>query len=101
MAPFDVPHLTHDMILRFMGVNFSAIVGGSAQIPSSIGGTAKPHFLEDLPTTAAPPAPDTSKSPEQAKAMWEGALLLSSPLQRHNSRRHPQRTTTQAQRRSC
>ncbi|KAJ6560307.1 Alpha/Beta hydrolase protein [Mycena capillaripes] len=71
MAPFDVPHITHDMILRFMGVNFSAIVGGSAQIPSSIGGMAKPHFLEDRPTTAAPPAPDTSKSPEQAKAMWE------------------------------
>ncbi|KAJ3480480.1 hypothetical protein NLJ89_g12275 [Agrocybe chaxingu] len=45
MAPFDVPHITHDMILRFMGVNFTALVDGSARIPSA--------------------------TPEQDKAMWE------------------------------
>ncbi|KAJ7887601.1 Alpha/Beta hydrolase protein [Mycena olivaceomarginata] len=58
MAPFDVPHISHDMILRFMGVNFSAIFEG-------------PHFLEEVPTAAATVAPETGKSPQQAKAMWE------------------------------
>jgi len=71
MAPFDVPHVSHDMILRFMGVNFSAIVDGSAKIPSSIGTASKPHFLENLPTATATTAADTGKSPQQAKAMWE------------------------------
>ncbi|KAJ7859952.1 Alpha/Beta hydrolase protein [Mycena olivaceomarginata] len=71
MAPFDVPHISHDMILRFMGVNFSAIFEGSARIPSSIGAATKPHFLEEVPTAAATVAPETGKSPQQAKAMWE------------------------------
>ena len=69
MAPFDVPHVTHDMILRFMGVNFSAIMDGSANIPSSIGGVTKPVFGEtDLqsPSVVMP-----AKTPQQDKAMWE------------------------------
>ncbi|KAF7352316.1 Carboxypeptidase [Mycena venus] len=71
MAPFDVPHVSHDMILRFMGVNFSAITDGSARIPSSLGTATKPLFLEDHPTSTATTASDTGKSPQQAKAMWE------------------------------
>ncbi|KAF7332638.1 Carboxypeptidase [Mycena kentingensis (nom. inval.)] len=69
MAPFDLPHVSHDMILRFMGVDFSQLLGGSAKIPSSLGTASKPMFLE---STAAPSeAPDAGKSPQQAKAMWE------------------------------
>lgn len=72
MAPYDVPHAAHDMILRFMGMNFSAIVGGSAKIPSSIGeDDAKPIFQPGSETGAAGPT-GTSKTPEQDKAMWEG-----------------------------
>jgi hypothetical protein len=70
MAPFDVPHVTHDMILRFMGVDFSAIVGGSAKIPSSLGTVAKPVFVGEIdakPTSVMP-----AKTPQQDKAMWEG-----------------------------
>jgi len=70
MAPYDVPHITHDMMLRFMGVNFSAIVDGSARIPSSVGSVSKPVFVGEevaKPTTQVPPA----KTPEQDKAMWE------------------------------
>ncbi|CDO73823.1 hypothetical protein BN946_scf185015.g152 [Trametes cinnabarina] len=69
MVGYDVPHVTHDMILRFMGVNFTAITDGSARIPSAVGDDAKPipAILDDLPTST--PAP--SKSPEQDKAMWE------------------------------
>ncbi|KAG2740240.1 alpha/beta-hydrolase [Suillus brevipes Sb2] len=36
MAPYDVPDVAYDMILRFMGMDFSAIVDGSARIPSAI-----------------------------------------------------------------
>ena len=44
MAGFDVPHVTHDMILRFMGMNFTALTSleGSAVIPSSVGDDSKP-----------------------------------------------------------
>jgi carboxypeptidase D len=75
MAPYDVPTAAHDMILRFMGMNFSAIMDGSAKIPSRIGDTdTKPIFQEgtEHPATNVP----TSKTPEQNKAKWEGTLLL-------------------------
>ncbi|PFH50137.1 hypothetical protein AMATHDRAFT_41047 [Amanita thiersii Skay4041] len=70
MAPFDSPHITHDMMLRFMGVNFSAIVDGSARIPSSLGDKTKPVFIA---TNSAQPTgpPISGKTPEQDKAMWE------------------------------
>ena len=73
MAPFDVPHVTHDMILRFMGVNFSAIVDGSARIPSSIGTKTKPVFIVTS-TGKSTNLPVSGKTPEQDKAMWEGEL---------------------------
>uniref|UniRef100_A0A0W0G5Z3 Carboxypeptidase n=2 Tax=Moniliophthora roreri TaxID=221103 RepID=A0A0W0G5Z3_MONRR len=69
MAPFDLPHVAHDMILRFMGVDFSAIVEGSAKIPSSLGSEAKPLFLQDSMVSQTPVP--SGKTPEQAKAMWE------------------------------
>ena len=75
MVPYDVPHVAHDMILRFMGMNFSAITDGSARIPSKVGDDEKP-----IPTTIdgdkdanSNPVP-TGKTPEQDKAMWEGML---------------------------
>lgn len=76
MAPFDVPHVTHDMILRFMGVNFSAIMDGSARIPSSVGTIMKPVFIEDSKASKTP-APVPGKTPEQDKAMWEGVYCAS------------------------
>jgi carboxypeptidase D len=75
MVPFDVPHVSHDMILRFMGVDFAAIFEGSAKIPSSIGTESKPQYAE---TTLTSPTnlPGSGKSPEQDKAMWEGTSPL-------------------------
>jgi carboxypeptidase D len=71
MAPYDVPHLAHDMILRFMGMNFSAIVDGSAKIPSSIGDNdTKPIFTTEADPTATT-TPGSGKTPQQNKAMWE------------------------------
>lgn len=72
MAPYDVPHVGHDMILRFMGMNFSAILDGSARIPSSVGDDSKPLLLDTnqthpLPNT--PPAGSSSADDEKAAAL--------------------------------
>lgn len=74
MVGFDAPHVAHDMILRFMGVNFTAITDGSARIPSSVGDTTKPvpAILDDVPTST----PVSTKTPEQDKAMWEGTYQV-------------------------
>jgi hypothetical protein len=61
------------MILRFMGMNFSAITDGTARIPSSVGNDVKPAFVESQPASAIP-TPPTAKTPEQDKAMWEGTI---------------------------
>jgi len=72
MVPYDVPNVAHDMMLRFMGVNFSAIADGSAKIPSKVGNEEKPvptmiDGQKDAGTIPVPPG----KTPEQDKAMWE------------------------------
>lgn len=73
MVPYDLPHVAHDMILRFMGVNFSAIADGSARIPSNVGDDVKPVLVpQDHKPTPTPIG--TGKSPEQDRAMWEGNL---------------------------
>ena len=72
MVGFDKPHVAHDMMLRFMNVNFSSIAGGTARIHSSIGSDAKPIFVEEQHATPGTPA--SAKSPQQDKAMWEGPL---------------------------
>ncbi|KAI6100155.1 carboxypeptidase KEX1 [Pisolithus sp. B1] len=65
MAPYDVPEVAHDMILRFVDMNFSAIVDGSARIPSSVGDDSKPIFFEDTFPSKMP-----AKSPEEVSAQW-------------------------------
>lgn len=75
MAPFDVPHVTHDMMLRFMDANFTALVDGSARIPSQLGTNVKPIFVEEHNQK---PDEGPKKTPQQDKAMWEGELVLSS-----------------------
>jgi len=58
------------MILRFMGMNFSAITDGTVRVPSSVGDDEKPSFVESNPASIVP-TPATAKTPEQDKAMWE------------------------------
>ncbi|KAF8316977.1 alpha/beta-hydrolase [Cantharellus anzutake] len=48
MVGFDLPHVAHDMILRFMGVDFTSLLKGSATIPSEVGGTVKPIIQPSL-----------------------------------------------------
>ena len=78
MVPYDVPDAAHDMILRFMGVDFSAILEGSARIPSSVGDDVKPVFIDDegLPVSSNPPG----ETPQQSKAQWDGERLLFSVM---------------------
>lgn len=71
MAPFDIPHITHDMMLRFMGVNFSYVLDGTGRIPSAVGTDVKPLFLEEHDASAGSGTP-AAKTPQQNKAMWEG-----------------------------
>ena len=74
MVPYDLPDISHDMILRFMGVNFSAIADGSARIPSKVGDDIKPVpvLLDgDEKDDSTIPVP-AGKTPEQDKAMLEG-----------------------------
>jgi len=70
MAPYDIPTVAHDMILRFMGMNFSAIMGGSAAIPSSIGDTDTKPIFQGGTEHSGGNLP-TGKTPEQNKAKWE------------------------------
>jgi len=77
MAPFDSPHATHDMMLRFMKVNFLSIIDGSARIPSSIGSQSKPVLIDEEQAKPTTPVTLPSKTPEQNKAMWEGASTSS------------------------
>jgi len=73
MVPYDEPLVAHDMILRFMGVNFTAIADGSARIPSSVGDDVKPVLVpQDQHPTPTPAG--AGKTPQQDKAMWEGNL---------------------------
>lgn len=79
MAPYDVPHVAHDMILRFMGTNFSAIVDGSAKIPSSIGDNDTKPIFQKNPDPSATSSAGSAKTPQQNKAMWEGRYFFIVP----------------------
>jgi hypothetical protein len=74
MVPYDIPIAAHDMILRFMGMNFSAIMDGSATIPSSLGEDTKPVFQEG--NKGADAKLPSGETPEQDKAKWEGTHAL-------------------------
>lgn len=66
MVGFDLPHVVHDMMLRFMGVDFNQIQEGTAaKIPSSVGDQSKE------------PLPGGGKLSEiQDNAKWEGDYLF-------------------------
>jgi carboxypeptidase D len=77
MVGFDVPHVAHDMMLRFMGVDFSKIADGSARIPSAVGDDKKVMWSEQSADKGKQDAVSSGKTPEQDKAMWEGVYIRS------------------------
>jgi carboxypeptidase D len=86
MVPYDLPDISHDMILRFMGTNFSAIAEGSARIPSKVGDNIKPVpvLLEGEGGDGSTIPVPAGKTPEQDKAMWEGELMVNIQYSRIN-----------------
>ncbi|CAE6516339.1 unnamed protein product [Rhizoctonia solani] len=74
MVPYDVPLAAHDMILRFMQVDFTKLSGGSATVvPSKLGDEVKPISagLETGKNTTDAGTGDGKKNTEKDKAMWE------------------------------
>ena len=73
MVGFDAPLVSHDMLLRFIGANLTALTDGAARIPSSVGSNARPLLGEAASDRTAEKggsgAPATT--PEQDKARWE------------------------------
>ncbi|KAF8760117.1 Serine carboxypeptidase [Rhizoctonia solani] len=91
MVPYDVPLAAHDMILRFMEVDFAKLSGGSATLVSSkVGDEVKPISAGLEPgKNATDEGTDKGKTnTEQDKAMWEvevsysgEALLFGTPYE--------------------
>ena len=71
MVGFDVPHVAHDMMLRFMNVDFTSILSGSAMIPSSVGDNVKPD-LTVKPNSGGTNVTDGTKEPTSDGAPWQG-----------------------------
>jgi len=62
MVGFDLPDVAHDMILRFMGVDFSVLSEGSVgRIESSLGESSKEAIL-----------PGGGRIGDLERAKWEG-----------------------------
>ena len=66
MVGFDVPHVAHDMILRFMGVDFNVISEGSiGRIESSLGEEEREPIL-----------PGGGRVADLERAKWEGGCIF-------------------------
>ncbi|KIO32858.1 hypothetical protein M407DRAFT_13851 [Tulasnella calospora MUT 4182] len=72
MVGFDLPTIAHDMMLRFMDVDYTLdhTVGLPAKIPSVVGDNVRGGFVPPSSSTAAPASGSTDVS-EQDKARWE------------------------------
>lgn len=87
MVGFDLPHVAHDMILRFIGVDFSVINShktSTGAIPSSVGDDVKPIDGVANPgssetggdsTSGGGNAPPKGTTPAGDPAMWQGMLV--------------------------
>ncbi|KAF5333394.1 hypothetical protein D9611_002652 [Ephemerocybe angulata] len=82
MVPFDLPHVAHDMMLRFMNVNFTSIYAeGTARIPSTLGPSAagaKPIYLPAVGNSSSNRVLGQDETPERAQAMWEAYFNVGS-----------------------
>lgn len=73
MVGFDAPLVSHDMLLRFIGANLTALTDGAARIPSSLGSDVRPLLGEAAsdPTAENGGSSAPATTPEQDKARWE------------------------------
>ena len=87
MVGFDLPHVAHDMILRFIGVDFSVINShktSTGAIPSRVGDDVKPIDGVANPgssgtggdsTSGGGNAPPKGTTPAGDPAIWQGMLV--------------------------
>jgi len=72
MVGFDVPHIAHDMMLRFMGVDFTALLTGSALFPSEVGGAIKPVIKPAPGNSSDDDSVKPPSSDEADRTRWQG-----------------------------
>ena len=72
MVGYDLPVVAHDMMLRFMNVDFTKLTDGSVRIPSAVGDDVKP--LIDL-SGVGDGSTDSNgvhvPTPAEEKARWD------------------------------
>ncbi|KAG8960390.1 Cell death protease [Tulasnella sp. 419] len=73
MVGFDVPIVAHDLILRFMNVDFTAdaLAGEAARLPSSVGDDVRKGIDAPAATVSSAPVPVSTGTLEKDKAKWE------------------------------
>lgn len=73
MVGFDLPEIAHDMMLRFMGVDFSlgATVGAAAKLDSAIGDDVRPAIHVPSSSNGTASLPTTTGMSDDDKARWE------------------------------
>lgn len=76
MVGFDVPTVAHDMMLRFMNVDYSFdhTVGLPARIPSVVGDNVRGGLAVSPSSSTAVPASGSTAVGEQDQARWEGSV---------------------------
>jgi len=79
MVGFDVPHVAHDMMLRFMDVDFTSILMGSAMLPSSVGDKVKPD-LTKVPASGEKDAAEGAKETAPDETPLEALYNLGSAI---------------------
>lgn len=73
MVGFDVPTIAHDMILRFMGVDFGAdhTIGLPARLPSVVGDDVRGGLAVTPGSSTAAPASSSTGVSAEDEARWE------------------------------
>lgn len=74
MVGFDVPHVTNDMITRFMGIDFGLLPGIASTSKSKVGSVDRVRL--GLASTAAPGIPLM----KGGNTDWEGESSSDLPL---------------------
>lgn len=76
MVGFDLPTIAHDMILRFMGVDFGVdhTIGLPARLPSVVGDDVRGGFAVTPGSSTAAPASSSTGVSAEDEARWEGTV---------------------------
>ena len=72
MVGYDLPVVAHDMMLRFMNVDFTKLTDGSVRIPSAVGDDVKPSIdLNGVGDGSTDSNGVHVPTPAEEKARWD------------------------------